>query len=65
MLIKWNDEAQKALSFKTKCQKRPLIFPQFDKPLIFTTDASDYCMDGVLQREDESRKIRPHIFVIF
>ena len=59
--MKWNDGAQKAFEeLKRKlAQEITLKFPSFDKPFVLTTDASDYCIGGVLQQEDSAGKLRP------
>lgn len=53
-LLIWNDEA--ILAFEGL--KVTLKYPDIEKPLVLTTDPSNYSLGGVLQQTDE-KKLRP------
>ena len=59
--VTWTDEALQ--SFKLLKEKLTtdlvLSFPNFQKKFILCTDASDYCIGGVLQQEDDEGRVRP------
>lgn len=60
----WTDEARVAFStLKDKMiNSVTLRFPDFSKPFILTTDASNYSIGGVLQQADSENKLRPISF---
>ena len=62
--VSWTEEAQNAFKvLKLKlAEEIPLAFPNFEKPFLLTTDASNISIGGVLQQEDKEGKIRPITF---
>ena len=62
--IEWNEEAERAFHLlKQKLMEDiVLAFPDFSKPFMLTTDASDFAIGGVLQQPDDQGRLRPLSF---
>ena len=51
----WEEEQQKSFNaLKIMLQEAPILqLPDFNKPFIVTTDASHYCVGGVLSQQQQ------------
>ena len=60
-VFKWTPEAQKAWeTIKTKLSEAPVLaHPDINKPFVLITDASGYCIGGILAQNDDFGVLHP------